>query len=104
MLKVVKNEILTYSIYENIVKELNSKYDSLKITTCGKSLLGKEIYAFVIGEGKSNVVYVGGTHGIEWLTSLLLLKTQQDRNVSRMLESRLFLWMVRLIDLILHQL
>lgn len=78
MLKIVKNEILTYSVYENLVKELGSKYSSLKITTCGKSLLGKELFAFVIGEGSKNVVYVGGTHGIEWLTSLLLLKFTEN--------------------------
>ena len=78
MLKIVKNEILTYSLYENLVKELNEKYKTLKITTCGKSLLGKEIFAFVIGEGKKNIVYVGGTHGIEWLTSLLLLKFTEN--------------------------
>ena len=78
MLKIVKNEILTYSVYEKLVKELNEKYESLKITTCGKSLLGKEIFAFVIGEGKKNIVYVGGTHGIEWLTSLLLLKFTEN--------------------------
>jgi len=78
MLKTVKNEALTYNIYESFVKELNEKYSSLKITTCGKSLLGKDIYAFVIGEGKKNVVYVGGTHGIEWLTSLLLLKFAEN--------------------------
>ncbi len=78
MLKIVKNEILTYSVYENLVKELNEKYEALKITTCGKSLLGKDIFAFVIGEGKKNIVYVGGTHGIEWLTSLLLLKFTEN--------------------------
>lgn len=78
MLKIVKNEVLTYSIYENLVKELNEKYKALKITTCGKSLLGKDIFAFVIGEGKKNVVYVGGTHGVEWLTSLLLLKFTEN--------------------------
>lgn len=78
MLKIVKNEILTYTVYENFVKELNGKYENLKITTCGKSLLGKELFAFVIGEGKKTVVYVGGTHGIEWLTSLLLLKFTEN--------------------------
>ena len=78
MLKIVKNEILTYSVYENIIKELNGKYESLKITTCGKSLLDRDIFAFVIGEGEKNVVYVGGTHGIEWLTSLLLLKFTEN--------------------------
>lgn len=82
MLKIVKNEFLTYSIYENLVKELNEKYKALKITTCGKSLLGKDIFAFVIGEGKKNVVYVGGTHGVEWLTSLLLLKFTENLGVA----------------------
>ncbi len=78
MLNIVKNEILTYPVYENIVKILNRKYRTVKLTTCGKSLLGKEIYSFVIGEGKKNVVYVGGTHGLEWLTSLLLLKFTEN--------------------------
>ncbi len=78
MLKVVKNEILTYSIYKRIVKELGAKNESLKITACGKSLLGKNIYALVMGEGDRNVVYVGGTHGVEWLTSLLLLKFTEN--------------------------
>lgn len=78
MLKIVKNETLTYTIYKNVVKDLSEKYEALKITTCGKSLLGKEIFAFVIGEGKRNVVYVGGTHGLEWLTSILLLKFTEN--------------------------
>ncbi len=78
MLKIVKDQILTYSVYENFVSELNRKYETLKITTCGKSLLNKDIYAFVIGEGKRNIVYVGGTHGLEWLTSLLLLRFAEN--------------------------
>lgn len=78
MLKIVKNETLTYSVYKRFVKELNEKYQSLKITTCGKSLLGKDIFALVIGEGKKNIVYVGGTHGVEWLSSLVLLKFAEN--------------------------
>lgn len=78
MLKTVKSETLTYSVYENYVKELNGKFENLKITTCGKSLLGRDIYAFVMGEGSKNTVYVGGTHSLEWLTSLLLLKFTEN--------------------------
>lgn len=78
MLKVVKNEIITYSFYKKYVKELSEKYKSLRLTTCGKSLLDKDIFSLVIGEGKRNIVYVGGTHGIEWLTSLLLLKFTEN--------------------------
>lgn len=78
MLKIVKNETLTYEVYEKVINELNKRYGSLKITTCGKSLLNRDIYAFVIGEGERNVVYVGGTHGLEWLTSVLLLKFTEN--------------------------
>ncbi len=78
MLKTVKNEILTYNVYENYVKELSGKFENLHLTTCGKSLLDKDIYAFVMGEGDKNIVYVGGTHGLEWLTSLLLLKFTEN--------------------------
>ena len=74
MEKTVKAQPLTYSVYENYINTLKEQFDSLKIASCSKSLLGKEIYAFVIGEGSRNVLYVGGTHGTEWLTSLVLLK------------------------------
>ena len=74
MEKTVKSETLTYSVYENYVNTLKNKYPELKIATCGRSVLGKRIYSLVMGEGDKNIVYVGGTHGLEWLTSLLLLE------------------------------
>ncbi len=74
MEKTVKSETLTYSVYENYVNTLKKNFVDLKVTTCGKSVLGKRIYSLVMGEGDKNIVYVGGTHGLEWLTSLLLLK------------------------------
>lgn len=78
MEKTVKSETLTYSVYENYVNTLKKSFKDLKVATCGKSLMGKELYAFVIGEGEKNILYVGGTHGLEWITSLLLLKFSEN--------------------------
>lgn len=74
MKNIVRSEALTYSVYAGYIKALKERFKDLKVTTCGKSVLGREIYAFVMGEGDKNILYVGGTHGLEWLTSLLLLK------------------------------
>ncbi len=70
----VKKAVLTYNVYENYVNGLKNSFSDLQVATCGKSVLGKSIYSFVVGEGLRQIVYVGGTHGIEWLTSLLLLR------------------------------
>ena len=69
----VKKAVLTYNVYENYVNELKNRFNGLRVASCGKSVLGKSIYSFVAGEGTRRIVYVGGTHGNEWLTSLLLL-------------------------------
>ncbi len=74
MEKSVGTEKLTYSVYEKYVKELKLKFPGLRVASCGKSVLGKTIYSFVIGQGSQTLVYVGGTHGMEWLTSLMLLR------------------------------
>ncbi len=78
MENIIKSETLTYSVYEGYIKALKERFEDLKVTTCGKSFLGKEIYALVLGEGRKNVLYVGGTHGLEWLTSLLLLRFTEN--------------------------
>ena len=68
------NERFTYLNYKRYVNTLNKKFPSLTLADCGKSLLGKTIYGFVIGEGNENILYVGGTHGLEWITSVLLFE------------------------------
>lgn len=78
MKTITEAKTLTYSLYENYIKALKENYPDLKITTCGKSVLGREIYALVLGNGNKNILYVGGTHGLEWLTSLLLLRFTEN--------------------------
>lgn len=79
----VKKAVLTYNVYENYVNGLKNSFSDLQVATCGKSVLGKSIYSFVVGEGLRQIVYVGGTHGNEWLTSLLLLRFSEKLMIER---------------------
>ncbi len=74
MKNIVENKVLTYSVYSDFVERLSENYENVKLASIGKSLLGKEIYSLVLGEGEKNILFVGGTHGLEWLTALLLLR------------------------------
>lgn len=78
MSKIVKNEILRYKTLRSYIKKLKSVYPDLDVATCGKSAEGREIYALVMGEGDRNIVYTGGTHAQEWLTSNLLMRFCED--------------------------
>ena len=49
-------------------------HESLKVFSIGRSVLGRNIYAIGIGKLCYGTLYVGGVHGLEWLTTLLLLK------------------------------
>lgn len=74
MEKTVKNKPLTYNVCEKYVTALQNKYPPLKVTTCGKSLLGRDIYGLVVGEGSENILYLGALHGSDWIVSLMLLE------------------------------
>ena len=67
--------------YENIRRataELRSKYPFLKVFPIGKSVLGRGIFAFGFGQLRRGTLFVGGVHGMEWLTSLLLFRFTED--------------------------
>ena len=53
---------------------LTRKYPFIKRQNIGKSLCGRPIYAYSIGSDQSKTLYAGAFHGMEWLTSLILLR------------------------------
>ncbi len=57
-----------------IEEKLIAQFPFIKKETVGKSLCQKPIYAYSIGENKNKTLYVGAFHGMEWLTSIVLLK------------------------------
>lgn len=53
---------------------LSEKYELLKVFPIGESVLGRKIHALCIGNPMGATVFVGATHGLEWLTTLLLVR------------------------------
>ena len=54
-------------------KRLLEENTSLKSATLTRSILGKRIPIFTLGEGKRAVLYVGAHHGMEGITAAVLL-------------------------------
>ena len=50
------------------------RYPKIEFSTLGESVLGRSIPIITLGEGKKTFLYVGAHHGMEWMTSILLLR------------------------------
>jgi len=72
----IKNNY-NYSLLEKDLKILSS-CPEVKIFSIGKSVWNKEIYCIKFGKGKKNVLFNSAHHGLEWITSPLLIKFAYD--------------------------
>lgn len=72
----IKNNY-NYNCLTNDLKILSS-FPEVKIFSIGKSVRGKEIFCIKFGNGKRNVLYNAAHHGLEWITSPLLIKFTYD--------------------------
>ncbi len=57
-----------------MIDEMTAKYSFLKKSSIGKSLCERDLTCLMLGNGKNAVLWVAAFHGIEWLTSLVVLK------------------------------
>ena len=64
----------SYKILQKNIEELKNTYSFLKVGNIGHSVLQKEIPYIKIGSGKKEILYHGGIHANEWITSNLLMK------------------------------
>lgn len=67
-----------YHSIQRGIQYLDQKYHDLKVFSIGKSVLGRSIYAMGLGSIYKSTLFVGATHGMEWLTSLLLFRFMED--------------------------
>ncbi len=58
----------------NAVQRLVLDYPFLTSFCIGKSILEKEIPVLILGSGHKKFLYVGAHHGMEWITTSLLLR------------------------------
>ena len=65
-----------YRTMIEFIKIMEERYDFLKVTCIGESVLAKKIYMLSLGNEKAekSVLYVGAHHGAEWITTLILLR------------------------------
>lgn len=67
---------LTYSMMMEYIDLFAERYRCLSVSFIGRSILGKGIPMITLGdpEAEKGVMYVGAHHGMEWITSVLLLR------------------------------
>lgn len=58
----------------NALQGMSERYPFLGIGSLGCSILGRSIPLLTLGHGKREVLYVGAHHGMEWITSLILMR------------------------------
>lgn len=71
---VPTNQSYSYEMLKQNINELKRAYPFLEMGRIGYSVLGKEIPYIRIGKGPKEVLYHGGIHANEWITSVLLMK------------------------------
>ncbi len=67
-----------YSAVSRRLEAMVRENRAFRLFRAGRSALGREIPVLGIGNLKNAVVFVGGTHGQEWLTCSLLLRFAGD--------------------------
>lgn len=50
------------------------RYAGIRFGSIGQSILGRSIPLITLGHGEKAVLYVGTHHGMEWMTTILLLR------------------------------
>lgn len=78
--KVNTNDIVptnlnyTYELMQTNINALRKRYPFLNMGSIGKSVLGKNISYVKLGNGSKEIMYLGGIHASEWISSLLMMK------------------------------
>jgi len=70
---VPENVAFTPTALSLCCEGLAARYPFLSLTTAGKSVLGRPLYALSFGKGQREVFYNGAHHANEWITALLLV-------------------------------
>ena len=74
MNRIVLPKEFDFNESERIKYELKNRYPFLVCHSIGKSVCGRDITAYSLGNYKNIVLFAGGFHAQEWLTSLVLLR------------------------------
>lgn len=71
---MIFKEVPTAAAVEKYISRILSTYQCSKSFSAGKSVLGRNIPVLTLGNTTGGTLFVGGTHGSEWLTAVVLLR------------------------------
>ncbi len=72
------SECFDYLELKKALDVLLTRYTFLDVGSIGSSIFGRTIPRITLGRGKKSVIYIGAHHGMEWITSALLIKFIED--------------------------
>ena len=73
MSNIVESKKYTYFELKSAIYTLAESYPFVRVSSVGKSVLGKELLTLSVGKGKESVLLCGAFHGSEALTATLIL-------------------------------
>lgn len=65
---------LDHKLLTEAMQKLVERYEFAEFGKLGQSIMGRSIDILRFGKGKKSVMYIGAHHGMEWITSALLLR------------------------------
>ena len=65
---------MDYALMMQYINEFSDRYPFMSVSSIGESIMGRSIPIITLGEGKKSVLYVGAHHGMEWISTVLLLR------------------------------
>lgn len=68
----------TYDVLTEDIKALKCDFPDMKVDSIGRSVWGKDLFCIRLGHGKSKLIYNGAHHGMEWITSAMLMRFVRD--------------------------
>lgn len=73
-----ENMLPTQKIRVEIIKKIVSEFDFVKTAKIGESVCGRNIDLIRVGNSENAAIWVAAHHGLEWVTTLLLLEFFYD--------------------------
>ncbi len=70
---VPTNVSYSYFLVKLLVEGFSVRYPFIRTENAGQSVMGKNLYTLVLGEGENEIFYNASHHGNEWITTPVLL-------------------------------
>lgn len=68
----------TYDVLKEDIRKLKEEFPRADVISIGKSVWGKDLFCLKLGAGPGKLIYSGAHHGMEWITSAMLMRFARD--------------------------